>query len=129
MARNTFAPMASDTYYPSTSGVRIGLLSSLQTIYPPRLADVDMLIGGTLGTGSPTLVLEVQTEGGDWIPATGLSLTATGQVSGRIEGNAVRINAALGSTPGTGANIPCYHLNVRPVDGGIASKGSTDFNA
>lgn len=112
---NQLKLMASDANYPSNNGVRLGLNSEGNTsLYPIQQMYVNMLIGGTPGS-SPSYQLEVQTVNGDWVKQKDFLLTSAGQVSGWVEGCAVRIAAANGSSPGTGANTPRYFLGVIPT--------------
>lgn len=116
-----FENMGSDTYFPHSNGIKLGLSSTIATSNkPPVLAEVDLLIGGTPGTGADYQV-EVQNENGDWIEAKDLVLSgdgaaATGQVSTTVEGFAVRLNAVNGSGPGSGSSTPRYFLGTRPLN-------------
>lgn len=110
----TLNKMTSDGNYPSNDGIRVGLQSVVSTAFrPTALIDIDLAIAGTIGGGSPSYQIQVLDRDGNWRNASGLSLTAAGVVSGTVEGCSVRLVAANGTSPGTGANAPRYHLNTR----------------
>lgn len=117
----TLNKMSSDGYYPSSVGRHLGLVSAAEavrtnaTFRQAILAKIDLAIAGTIGSGSPSYQVEAQDTYGNWAPAKGLVLTATGQVSGYAHGCAFRLNAANGTSPGTGANTPRYFLDIVPV--------------
>lgn len=114
------ANMGSDANYPSNAGIRMGLASTVNTsLKPVLLQAVQLMVGGTPGTGADYQV-QVETLNGNWVDCPDLVLSgngaaATGVVCGLVEGCSVRLNAVNGTSAGTGANTPRYHLGVTPL--------------
>ncbi len=117
----TFNLMATDTYYPSSAGRHLGLVSAAEalrtssTFRQAILAKIDLAVAGTVGSGSPSYQVEAQDTYGNWLAVKGLLLSAKGQVSGYAHGCAFRLNANNGTSPGTGANTPRYFMDVVPM--------------
>lgn len=113
----SLAQMASDANYPSNTGITVSQSSTLFSSFAnPVFCDVDLLVAGTPGTGSPSYQVQVQlTAGGSWFNLPQAVLTGAGHVHTRAFGVAFRLAAANGTTPGTGANTPRFHLGVRPL--------------
>jgi hypothetical protein len=121
ISSNELPNISSVAKYPSTAGIVFGLASELQTGFKPHvLTKVSIGLGGTLGSGSPFVkgqaaVLNPASGAVQWMDVKGLELTANGLVSGYSYGNAFRLDADPGITPGTGANAPRYLLNTQPT--------------
>lgn len=114
---NEFENMASDTYYPSSTGIVLGgPNTTLATTYPICPMHINLAIAGTVGGGSPAYQIEIQDQNGVWGANPDLLLNAAGVVSGYAVGHAVRLNAANGSAPGTGANTPRYALTTEVLN-------------
>lgn len=108
--------MATDTTYPSATGIPCGGSAIGSSFQYPRVT-ASLTITKTPG-GSPTY--DLQAEVGDdtdssatrWV--TVATLTGTGHTSVTVCAKSIRLNAANGSSPGTGNNTPRYNLNVCP---------------
>lgn len=113
--------MATDTNYPSATGLTLSMSSSLDSTFAnPVFMQADLFIGGTPGTTASYQVQIQRLKGGAWLNATNLLLSgngsaATGHASARIRATAVRLVAVNGTTPGTGVNTPKYHLGLREI--------------
>lgn len=117
--------MSSDANYPSNSGIPLDGVQLLGKFsYPRRL--VAMTVEGTPGTSATykaqALLRDDDNSSGTWVDIKSASFTgngaaATGNLVFEAIGEAVRINAVNGTSPGTGANVPKYSLNVyEPAD-------------
>lgn len=113
-----YLPMASDGNYPSNEGIRVGQTSVVNPNFrSTHLARVSLSLVGTVGSGSPSYQVQVQSAAGDWVNVRNMVLTAPGSVSAPVQGHAFRLVAVNGSSPGTGANTPQYHLAVEKIFG------------
>lgn len=108
--------MSSDANYPSDDGLGMAgssMLSGFNMV--PHV--VSMTVAGTPGS-SPDYQLETLVRDADvasWVEVKDAVLTDAGQWIGVVVGEAVRINADNGTTPGTGDNTPRATLNAYPV--------------
>ena len=108
--------MAADGSYPSSAGISVGMKSLNGTLVEDSFMRVSMMIGGTIGGGSPGYTVMVLDPNNNWTPAPKLTLSAAGQVSGIVYGKAVRLDALNGTSPGTGNNTPRYRLDVNKLN-------------
>lgn len=109
--------MATDANYPSNAGLQIPGASQLTGFQLQRTIAV-MTIAGTLGSGSPAHKMQTLNRDNDvsaWIDVPNTTLNAVGQVVAEVVGEAVRVVAANGTSPGTGANTPRFTLNCYTV--------------
>lgn len=112
--------MASDANYPSNTGVQIPGASQLTGFQLQRVVAV-MTIAGTIGSGSPSYKMQTlnrDSQVSAWIDVPNTTLTAVGQVTAEVVGEAVRVVAANGTSPGTGANTPRFTLNCYDIPTG-----------
>lgn len=108
--------MATNANYPADAGVQIPGASQL-TGFQLQRHIVAMSIGGTPGT-SPSYKIQTLNRDIDvsaWIDVPNTTLTSTGQIVAEVVGEAVRVVANNGTSPGTGANTPYYTLNCYTV--------------
>jgi hypothetical protein len=112
--------MTTDGNYPSNTGLPIDGAIVCKTFQYPRRR-VALTIDGTPGTGASyklqTLYRDTNNASGTWVDVNGASLSgngaaATGSLVATVVGEAVRLVAANGTTPGTGNNVPKYDLQV-----------------
>lgn len=111
--------MATDTTYPLSSAVQVEALHGILGADNPSDAYAVMNISKTPGTGASYKLQQLIRDGvsTQWVDVknaafSGNGAAATGQVVARISGQAVRILAVNGTTPGTGANTPAFRLSV-----------------
>lgn len=111
VSSNEFTNVTANANYPNNNGIRFGLASQTQSgFFPVKLLSVNLMLAGTYGT-SPSATVQVMDRNGNWIN-TPLTLSAVGQVAGTVEGCSVRAAINPGTSPGTGANAPRFHLGV-----------------
>lgn len=119
--------MSSNGNYPSNAGIQVDgvpLLGGFSA--EPHIAVLS--ISGVPGTGAsyiPTTLIE-DADGAQWGAIKGASLSgngaaATGQIVFPFTGQAIRLEATNGSSPGTGNNTPAYVLEVFPRHEAIAN--------
>jgi len=109
----SYLQMATNTTYPTASGISVGFKSANTSMVENCLMKWSLVVGGTPGT-SPSYTIQVLNPLGNWVN-TGTALSATGQSNGIAFGSAVRLNASNGTSPGTGNNTPKYRLDVEKL--------------
>ena len=117
--------MSTDGNYPSANGVSLAHSSSLLGAYQTGGASfVTYGVSGTLGGGA-SYKLQTQindTYGSQWVDVANSTLSATGQLTAVVTGEAVRVVAANGTSPGTGNNTPTYFLESASVKENFTTK-------
>lgn len=111
--------MSTDANYPDNNGLQLETLHSISGGASPGEPYGVLTIGGVPGTGASYKLQELVSDaiGTQWVDTKSASFSgngaaATGQLTARLTGQAVRLVAANGTTPGTGGNTPNYSLEV-----------------
>ncbi len=104
--------MASNGNYPDNNGVSVGQTSTIQTGFKTlQLHRVSILINGSPDSNALYKV-QVLTVLGNWVDSTIQVSGGPGYANGTVEGVAVRLAAANGTSPGTGNNTPGYEMEI-----------------
>jgi hypothetical protein len=108
--------MGSNGQYPSAAGFSMAQTSQTQANFKTApVMTIFQTVGGTLGT-TPVIQGQVKTLAGNWVNVPALKQTAVGMVVATVEGTDYRIDANLGTSPGSGANTPTYEFEAEHVN-------------
>lgn len=115
--------MATDANYPSSNGLQLETFHSVVGGNTPGDVFATLTIDKTPGTGATYQIQELISDvnGSQWVNTrngsiSGNGAAATGQITVRVGGQAVRVNAVNGTTPGTAGNTPVYYLDIHYVE-------------
>lgn len=120
MAKGT---MGSNANYPSNNGIALDGSTMLDGSQMGRHL-VSLTIGGVPGTTASyklqALIRDDEITAGQWVDVKNSTLSgngaaATGQIVVSVIGEAVRLVAVNGTSPGTAGNTPTYELNAYPT--------------
>lgn len=117
-----YGTMSSDANYPADAGIPLDGSDSLSGFsMKPFL--LSLSVGGTPGTTASykAQVLLDDVDVTQWVDVKGMLLSgngaaACGNVARRVIGQAARVVAVNGTSPGTGADLPTYTLDAFPIE-------------
>lgn len=108
--------MASDANYPSDAGYQMTFLSGNDANFiAPSLLHATVCIAGDPDETDAAYIGQVKTGRGNWVPVAGMTRDDVGVMSGFCEGQAFRLNADNGTSPGTTTSTPRTQIEVHKL--------------